>query len=341
MQHAELFAELARRVAFSPAFDLSPTTASRANDSPFGSSRRPRSHVSVENLLVKPSLLCTLGHIASTRELTKRGVSQYRISRGVSEGKILRIRQGIYGCAHVETASRIAASVGGAITCVSVLREAGVWAGNSRLVHVQLSSGARRPAVIGVKAHWEVPRFEMETPWRAGRMQALWRAIHCLDEENAIAAMESAVQKKFLILDDVRRIGRLAPRRLHPAAMNLVPNSGSGNETIVRRRLQAVGYVVESQAHVPGMGHQDILVEGCLGIEVDGREWHGEDRFEEDHRRILHAAGLGRHTLQLSTKQVHQTWPSTLAVIQRSVEDAVRDRDRRHRRTLIALNDPL
>jgi hypothetical protein len=292
-------------------------------------------------LPVKQPLLCTLGHIAATNELTSRGVSPYRISAAVSEGKIRRIRHGIYACLHVQVAPSVAASVGGAITCISVLREAGVWAGDSRLVHVQLSPGARRPASAVIKAHWEVPRFEMETPWRAGRMQALWRAIHCLDEENAIAAMESAIRKRFLNVEQVRRIGRLAPRRLQPAAVQLVTNSGSGNETIVRRRLEAVGYAVESQAHVPGLGHQDLLVEGCLGIEVDGREWHGEDQFDEDRRRLLQAAGLGRHTLQISAKQVHETWPLTAAVIARSVEDAVRDRDRRRGKNLFALDAPL
>jgi hypothetical protein len=302
-----------------------------------------RHHTTVvhHNLGVVTPLLCTLGHIATTRQLVDRGVSEYQIRAAIAVGKIRRLRRGTYCCTHTDSSTTAAATLGGALTCVSILRDSGVWAGNSRALHLQLPPGARRPAAPGVHLHWELPRFEMETPWRAGRMQALWRAIHCLEHEHAIAAMESAIQKKFLTVEDVSRIGRLAPRRLQPAAINLVANSGSGNETIVRRRLQAVGYAVESQAHVPGMGHQDLLVEGCLGIEVDGREWHGEDRFEEDHRRLLHVAGLGRHTLQLSTKQVHQTWPSTLAVIQRSVEDAVRDRDRRHRRTLIALNDPL
>jgi hypothetical protein len=92
-------------------------------------------------------------------------------------------------------------------------------------------------------------------------MQALWRAIHCLDEENAIAAMESAIHTKFLPSAVVKRIDVLAPRRLQPAAQCLVAGSGSGNETIVRRRIERAGYRVEVQAYVPGMGRGDLLLE--------------------------------------------------------------------------------
>jgi very-short-patch-repair endonuclease len=172
-------------------------------------------------------------------------------------------------------------------------------------------------------------------------MQALWRAIHCLNGEHAIAALESAVHRRFVSIEDARRIGRLAPRRLQPDAFDLARGAQSGNETIVRRRLQREGYWVESQAGIPGMGHHDLLVEHCLALEVDGKEWHGEARYEADRARDLHSEGLGRHVLRLSSRQIHLEWQSTLAVIERVVADAVRQRDRRFERTLIRFDDPL
>jgi very-short-patch-repair endonuclease len=181
----------------------------------------------------------------------------------------------------------------------------------------------------------------METAWRASPLQAMWRAIHCLDEENAIAALESALHLAFLSKSEVRRLVLRAPRRLHPSVDRLVSNSGSGNETIVRRRLQASGYSVATQAYVPGMGHEDLLVEDCVGLDVDGREWHGEDRYETDHARDLHVEGFGRHALRISTSQIHVSWPSTMAVIERVVNDAIRERDRRSGRIVIGKNDPI
>jgi hypothetical protein len=109
----------------------------------------------------------------------------------------------------------------------------------------------------------------------------------------------------------------------------------------VRRRLERIGYTVTVQPFVPGMGHGDLLIEDCVGLDVDGREWHGEDRYEIDHARDLHAEGLGRHVLRLSTRQIHVTWDTTLATIERVVSDAIRDRDRRRGRVVVSADDPV
>ena len=285
--------------------------------------------------------MCTLGHVATTRELAAQGIGAFQIRAQLANSRIVRLHRGVYACPHAPPATSIAASIGGAVTCVSVLREAGVWAGDSTLLHIQIPRHAATPRRDDVHAHWVRPRFCMESRWRAGRMQALWSAIHCLDDEDAIAAMESALHSEFLSPAEVRRIGMLAPRRLQPAAQHLVSNSGSGNETIVRRRIEGAGYRVEAQARVPGMGHCDLLIEGCLALEVDGRQWHGEDRYAIDHERDLRAEGLGRHVLRISTSQIHLTWPTTLAVIERGVNEAIRERDRRDGRIILHRHDPL
>jgi very-short-patch-repair endonuclease len=158
-------------------------------------------------------------------------------------------------------------------------------------------------------------------------MQALWQAIRCLDEENALAAMESAIRRQFLSEAQVRRLGSIAPRRLQPAIRLLVANSGSGNESIVRFRLVRQGFRVAAQAHVPGLGHQDLLVEECLAIEVDSSEWHDdEDQRAIDTNRDLVSEGLGRRVLRIRPTHVHNSWESTLAVIERAVSDARRIR---------------
>jgi very-short-patch-repair endonuclease len=166
--------------------------------------------------------------------------------------------------------------------------------------------------------------------------------VHCLDEENALAAMESAIHEGYLSIAEVERIGILAPRRLQGALRRMVTNSGSGNETIVRYRLQQIGYVVEAQAFVPGMGHEDLLVEGCVGVDVDGRRWHeGDDRFANDRDRDIHVEGLGRRTLRLRTSHIFEPWPHTLAVIDRVVRDAKREQRQRAARFIVKFDDPL
>lgn len=167
----------------------------------------------------------------------------------------------------------------------------------------------------------------MTTPWEVGRRQALWQAIRCLDEENAIAAMESAIHTNYLRENDVRHLGALAPRRLRPLIAQLINNSGSGNETIARLRLLKAGFRVEPQGRLPGVGRQDLVIDNRIGLEVDSKEWHGEHVRALDIERDLLSLGFGRPVLRILPHHIHESWPLTLTVIERMVRDA-RERDR-------------
>ena len=269
--------------------------------------------------------LCSFGHLAHAKQLSAHGFTRAALAGALQSGQIVRLQRGTYACAHLDRATAACASIGGALTCISVLRERDVWSGNDRRVHAQLSphSSARVPPSI--RAHREFARFGMESPWRATPLQALWQAMRCLGTEDAIAAMESAIHEKLLTEADVRRLGVLAPRRLERGVKQLISNSGSGNETKVRLRLVAEGYRVEPQGVVPGLGHhQDLVVEDCIGLEIDSKKWHGEERIATDADRDLRSEGLGRHVLRIRPEHVDYSWPQTLAVIDRAVTDARR-----------------
>jgi hypothetical protein len=293
-------------------------------------------------------VLCQLGHVASSRQLAAHGVNARRMRAALAGRSVVRLRRGVYGCAHLDAATAHAAGVGGAVTCVSALAATGVWSGpwlggTPPLMHVQVpATASERTGDPTVRLHWDTPRFGMRSQWWVAPPQALWQAMHCLDEENAIAAMESAVHEGFLTFEQVQRLGRLAPRRLQDGIRRLIPNSGSGNETIARLRLQRVGYHVQAQGAVPGMGHEDLVVEDCVGLEIDSRTWHGsDDRYALDRDRDLHVVGLGRVVIRLRPAYITDTWPHTLSVIDRAVADALRERRRRTGRVLVDYADPL
>jgi len=247
--------------------------------------------------------LCAHGHLATSAQLASLGWTRSQLAAA----PIVRVRRGVYACAHVAGPLLTAARVGGALTCVSVLREFGVWSGDDRRVHVQVppSASGRNSRV---RLHWQPPRFAMDTPWRASRLQALWQAMQCLDGENAIAAMESAIKLGYLTEKEVRRLGAISVDRLRLRMPDLIANSGSGNETITRLRLLKVGYRVVPQGRLPGAGHQDLIVEDCLGLEVDSAQWHGEQIRALDYERDLISEGLGRPVLRILPAHVHGTW---------------------------------
>lgn len=270
--------------------------------------------------------LCNLGHIASSDTLRANGWNRGSVTRALASGSLERLRRGTYACAHVDSSLAFAARHAAALSCVSVLRELDVWAGHHDLrVHVQLPPTTSR-AAPGAVSHWSMPRFGMSTPWRATTMEALWQAMHCLDEEHAIAAMESAVAAGALTKAQVRELGLVAPRRLQRGIQQIEFTSGSGNETIVRRRLRAVGFAVVAQGEVPGLGHQDLVVEECVGLEIDSEKWHGKDQTPRDRDRDRISEFLGRRVLRISPSHVHASWPHTLGTIERMVADAQRAR---------------
>lgn len=294
------------------------------------------------------SFICALGHVARTDELLKRGMTARQIESSVRTGTIRRAMRGVFVCRHTDADQHLAVAARARISCCSVLRRAGVWVGLDRRLHLQLSPQAKGPRPIlnhdgyKIRYHWADSRFgNPPRSWRVSRMESVWQAIHCLDEENAIACLESAVHQKFLTVAEVRRLCAFAPRRLQAGISEMEFTSDSGQETITRRRLRHIGYSVVAQVRVSGIPYsQDLVVEDCVTLETDGKKWHGPDRFDNDRNRDSHVEGFGRRTLRLTQNHILHEWPTTLATIDRMVTDAKRERMRRTGRIIIGRDDP-
>lgn len=281
------------------------------------------------------SALCALGHTTTTAALRTLGSSAGAVRRAVEEGSVVRVRRGVYACAHLDAPLRSAAASSGLLACVSVLRERGVWVGFDRRTHLTVPPGRTGVTVTpDTRLHWRVPLHGLDPPLRVSRREALWQAMRCLPEEHAIAALESAVRERFLPEEQVVELADGTPRRLLHGVRLLDLRSQSGNETITRLRLLRAGHHVVSQPWLPGVGHGDLLVDDVVGLDIDSRKWHGEDRFEIDRERDLRSEELGRRALRLAPSHIHRTWPHTLAVIKRVVRDALRERGARAGRPL-------
>ena len=96
----------------------------------------------------------------------------------------------------------------------------------------------------------------------------------------------------------------------------------SGFETHTRVLIVRAGLRVRTQAYVPGSGRFDLLVEECVGLETDGEQWHGPERFIPDRTKDLVAEEYGVRTLRIGRTHIFDSWPRTLAAIRRMVSDA-------------------
>src|SRR5690606_19353171 len=104
----------------------------------------------------KMTWLCRNGHIATTVSLRTRGVTRRALARAVDRGELLRLRVGLYACAHLDEQQLTAAGSGGLIDCTSTLaRQPDVWTGpdDSRL-HVRLPPHGHLRGLDGSVVHW-------------------------------------------------------------------------------------------------------------------------------------------------------------------------------------------
>ncbi len=92
--------------------------------------------------------------------------------------------------------------------------------------------------------------------------------------------------------------------------LGLRPGAQSGLETIVRLRLDSLGFVVEAQALVTRVGHVDLRIVGTrVVIELDGYAYHsGHAEFSEDRRRDAEAASQGLVVLRFTADHIRHRW---------------------------------
>lgn len=273
--------------------------------------------------------LCRYGHLAKTRELIDGGLSRRAISKLSRDPAIRPVRRGVFACAHLAPAEQAAADAGARLDCVSVLRSRGIWAGHDTRLHLRLPPNRARPSTTGV-FHYAALRDRAE-PLSVSVTDALAQAMRCLEPDDVVAALESAIHLKYITIEQLDALVASAPRRLQSVLTELEIGAQSGVETHVRLRLRRSGYRVCVQQFVPGVGHLDNVVEDCVAVETDGATYHLET-FEADHWRDLGSEWFRIRVLRIHPDLVFHHWDLVKATIDRMVADALYVRCRGHPR---------
>ncbi|WP_147392061.1 endonuclease domain-containing protein [Amnibacterium setariae] len=280
----------------------------------------------------------------TTADLKARGKTDREIRRALRDGALVGVRPGWFARPGADPVLVRAVRVGGAATAHSAARVRGLWIPPD----VQGAS-FRRPAPVrtpvlrvavakttttarlrdpddpsralgdrpDVGLHWSDPAMV-----RAARPGGIVPVLTMLRDvfrveppERALAVVDSALHHRFLRPADLPALSALLPAHLAPVVASADGRAESGIETVVRCLLSAAGLRVEPQAEIPGIGRVDLLVEGRLIVEVDGRQWHDGDAFEEDRRRDLVAARARYRVLRFTWHQVLFRWAEVEAAV--------------------------
>jgi len=272
-----------------------------------------------------------LGHIATRRQLERFGITGYDLTRAVRAGALKRVRNGWYATPHATEAQYAAVRVGGRLAGPTAAASYGLYSGLDRTVHLCVPRNAARlrlkvppsaafPGEIReadrsaahVEVHWTPPRISHESDevWRVPLPECLVQTALWCDRETAIACADTALDKRLITQAGLVAAFANAPDRVQFVAVEARFGSQSGLESVVRQRLDAMGLDYKQQVTIPGLGRIDGVLEGCIGIELDGDAWHSGDAYgARDKERDATAVANGLPMLRFRFARVFNNWP--------------------------------
>jgi very-short-patch-repair endonuclease len=260
------------------------------------------------------------------RQLVRLGARDHHLTAAVRRGEVRRPRRGWYTTWRPDDPRFVAVRVGGRLSGVSALALIGAW------------TRVREPAVT-VSVPWNAARLRWRrrvrvvwdgpdvcgrgSAWAVDPRDALREAVTEVPFEEGVALLDWALHSGVLDEDELAALVVSLPADVRPIIQWVDPKCESFLESITRTRLRRAGHTTTSQHPLPGDKRVDFIVDGVVGLEVDGREHHGST-FESDRRKDLLIVHDGSIPLRASYSMVMDEWAS--------VESAVRAAVSIHRR---------
>lgn len=267
------------------------------------------------------SFLAAAGGVLPKRDLTALGARDRQLTAAVRAGLVRRPRRGWYTTFETDDPRYTALRVGGRLTGASALRLLGAWMWRLEppvTVSVPANS-ARLRRVPGARVVYDRSSVTARgSYWSVAPGDALRRAVLESTFEEAVALWDWATTSDLFDQSDLDDILTSLPKDARKIVDWADGSSESFPETIARVRLVQAGFTVTTQEPVGCRQRIDLVVDGVVGVEVDGFEFHA-DTFERDRIKDLRIATEGRTPLRLSYNMVKDFWSS----IVRAIEEAV------------------
>jgi very-short-patch-repair endonuclease len=271
-------------------------------------------------------LVSHAGGLLHKHDLVAQGATDRQLTVAVRSRSVSRPRRGWYSTWPRHDPRYVAVAVGGRLTGAAALHQLGAWSWHRPPITVSVPATASRlRRRRGVRVVWDpVELGARGTTWSVDPRDALARAVvDSRSLEDAVILVDWA-RRAGIVSDDDDAAEVLSRRRVDAAG--LVAWSDGGAESILESaagtRLRRAGHHVERQVPVGGTGKiLDMLVDGIVGFETDGREHH-ENRFDQDRAKDADIALDGRVPFRAGTTMVRDRWARTSAAIDALVTTA-------------------
>lgn len=259
-----------------------------------------------------------VGGIATRQQLLALGHTGWQLTAAVRLGAVQRIRRGWYRSAIATPAAVEAVRVGGQLSHTSAATSYGLWSGLDRRLHVTVAQGAsrlRRPSTFAsskVVIHWVHPGRQPLTDlvtWRVGLEECLRGVVRTSSAETAIACLDTAITEYGFTLAEIQSMFQDEPAESRRRAASAQEGADSGTESVARQRFGKLGYAVEQQVNLIGVGWVDLVLNGRLVVEIDGFTYHSTpDDVDRDYRRDAALTARAIPHLRFTYAQVMYDW---------------------------------
>lgn len=233
-------------------------------------------------------VLTLLGGVATRQQLVGMGIADRALANAVARGTMERVRQGVYAVPLADRVQVARIAWRCEPTCLTAARHLGLpVASRDDRLHMAVahdrSSGrpnAWPPASVIVHMTRRLPP---DSPRTADVIDS---ATRCASRLEQLEMVDSALNKGLMLEGDIGGLRYTPARTRRWLARHCDGRSESLLETRTRVALRAAGLQVQPQVTIPGVGRVDLLVEGKVVVETDGRATHAlTAAFDADRRR--------------------------------------------------------
>jgi very-short-patch-repair endonuclease len=272
--------------------------------------------------------------MAQKQQLVALGARGFQLTAAVRTGAVIRVRNGWYSTFDEQDPRLRAVRVGGRLTGISALAARGAWVAGGHPLHVSLPDNAARMrsqsdrhkrlnvrTTEGVMLHWDDPSVcSFGTATEVGLIDALIRVVLDEEFEAAVAALDWALHSGSIDLVDFEALILRLPLERRGVSQWVDARCESLPESLARTRLRLAGHSVQSQVRLGDLQRIDLVVDGLIGLEVDGAEFH-RDRFEADRAKDLEITIDHLHALRPSARAIFVYWDRVAAAIDTALFD--------------------
>lgn len=249
----------------------------------------------------------TSGGVARRSAMRRAGVTDWSLSAARRRGLLESPRRGVYALPGADPVDVAGVTWDCHPTCVTAALRLGLPVMRKPAVlHMGFApgrnaSGRHAWPTNDVKVH-----MSERLRWRSGAAaDVIDAAARCVTALEQLAMVDSALNQRLMTEEELGGFRYTARGRLRWIAQQCDSRSQSPLETFARVALREVGLDVRPQVPIAGVGRVDLLVNGLVIVETDGRATHAiEAAFDVDRRRDRAAALAGYVVLRFGYRDV-------------------------------------